>query len=404
MSWCRQLFGLYTLVGAGLLAGGCAKDSTTLPQSRDTPMILNLPDQESHTVRSQQPEVPLKPPPMTPLPAAPPPSTAAAQTPTGLPAGFDTRFAVQVRAWVNNKAIFDDEVRMRLPREALMEAFRLPPEKRDEAMQKVFQQTLDNLIDLELLKQDALHKLEKNPTYLQKIQTEAAKEAEKRIKELIKATGAHSPEEFKKGLQERGTTEESLRGQFVREFIAGEYLKVIIFPKLRRIGHQEIEDYYQEHLNEFQTIDRVKWQDIFILVGEKHPTMAHARQFAQYVVEQWKQGADISQLMKYDEGEGRFHEGAGIGQIKGEIKPSELERWLFGMKDGEIGPLFELGTGVHVFRLVKREYAGVMEFDEKTQQMIGNKLKSEMYERERKCLIHDLREKATYEIVRPGGN
>jgi hypothetical protein len=401
MSWCRRLFGLSTLVGAGLLAGGCAKDTTILPQSRDTPMILSLPDtpSASHAVRSQQPDAQLKLPPV-----APPPSTAAAQTPTGLPPGLDTRFAVQVRAWVDNKAIFDDEVRMRLPREAVMDAFRLPPDKRDEAMQKVFQQTLDNLIDLELLKQDALRKLEKNPTYLQKIQTEAAKEADKRIKELIKVTGAHSLEEFKKGLQERGTTEESLRGQFTREFIAGEYLKVIIFPKLKTIGGKEIGDYYHEHLNEFQTLDRVKWQDIFVLVGEKHPTMAHARQFAQQIVELWKQGADISQLIKYDDGEGKFHEGAGIGQVKGEIKPGELEPWLFSMKDGELGPLCELGTGVHIFRLVKREYAGVMEFDEKTQQMIGNKLKSEMYDRERKHLIHNLREQATIETVRAGGN
>jgi hypothetical protein len=397
MSWCRRWFGFCTVVGAALLAAGCAQDSAVLPQSRDTPLFLNVPDLDahSHTARSQQPEPP------------PPSATGVQQASAGVPGGvldsIDTRFSVHVRAWVNNKALFDDEVRNRLPREELMNAYRLPPEQRDAAMQKILQQTLDNLIDQELLQQDALRKLEKNPKYLEKIKAEAVHEADKQVNALIRANKLPSLEAFKLGLLARGTTLESLRRQFERDFISSEYLKILIFPKLHKIGHEEIREYYDQHLNEFQTVDRVKWQDIFIKVGEKHPTMNDAKQFAQQLVEYWQRGADINKLMEFDDGMGRYQKGMGVGEIKGDIRPVELAPYLFAMKDGEIGPLVELPTGIHVFRLLTREVAGVMPFNEKAQQMISNKLKGEMFERERLRLVRDLREKGNVEVDRTTG-
>ena len=53
---------------------------------------------------------------------------------------------------------------------------------------------------------------------------------------------------------------------------------------------------------------------------------------------------------------------------------------------------------MHIYRVVKRDYAGVMPFDGKTQTMISNKLTNEMADLERQHLVRQLRERAVIEI------
>jgi len=70
------------------------------------------------------------------------------------------------------------------------------------------------------------------------------------------------------------------------------------------------------------------------------------------------------------------------------------------MRDGEVGTVIELETGFHVIRLVKRQYAGMTPLDEKTQSQIRNKLKGEVFEREAKRIVDELRHKAQIEICK----
>ncbi len=207
-----------------------------------------------------------------------------------------------------------------------------------------------------------------------------------------------SIEEFKVVLQKQGTTLDTFHRMIERQYIADEYCKVCIFPMVTKIGNDDIRDYYEKHKNEFMQLDRVKWQDIFIAVGQKHPTMDDARQFAQRVGQRWAGGEDIAKLLEFDDGQAASLKGAGVGENKGDIRPVELEKWLFAMKDGEFGPMVELTTGVHVFRLLKRDVAGPMPLDDKLQVMIGNKLKNEVFEQERRSMIRKLREQAIIEM------
>src|SRR5262249_24100521 len=144
---------------------------------------------------------------------------------------------------------------------------------------------------------------------------------------------------------------------------------------------------------------KVKWQNLFIAVGPKHPTLADARCFAEDVVARWRNGEDLDQLLEFDDGTARANKGEGIGETHEDIRPRELEPFLFAMRDGEFGPLVELPTGVHIFRLVKREQGGVMTFDDKVQRMIDNKLRNEVFDRERRYLVRELRERYRDAIV-----
>jgi parvulin-like peptidyl-prolyl isomerase len=147
-------------------------------------------------------------------------------------------------------------------------------------------------------------------------------------------------------------------------------------------------------------VDRVKWQNVFVAVGPKHPTPADARRFAEELIAKCRTHDDFAKLVEYDDGDSKFRGGEGFGQRKGEIKPAELESYLFKMKDGQIGPPVELATGVHIFRLLKREHAGQVPLDEKTQKSIRKKLEGQIADREYKRVVRELRSRAVVRIER----
>jgi len=316
------------------------------------------------------------------------------------PAG--SKLKVSVRAWVNEKPIFDEEVRTACY-PYLMEVSRLAEPQRSAKLEEIFKRELDQIIDKEVIMQDVYRKLEKNTKVMEKLTASANKEFEKQLKSMKKRAEVKTDEELKDLVTRQGTSLESMRKQFTRNFISMEYMKSRIFPYTDAVGHLEAEDYYKQHLNEFQIVDNVKWQDLFIAIGPKHRTMADVRRFADQLVARLKQKEDFKKLVEYDDGDSRYRNGDGYGQRRGEIKPAELEPYLFRMKDGDIGPIVELSTGVHVFRLVKREYAGQLPFDQKVQLTIVNKLKNEIANREYKRILNELRGKAIIEIVRDTG-
>jgi len=227
----------------------------------------------------------------------------------------------------------------------------------------------------------------------------AAKDFDKKVQMMIKNSKTSSMEELKLLLQKQGLSLDSLRRQDERNFIAKEYIGSRIFPLLNKVGHKEIREYYEQHLNEFQTIDRVKWQNIFIAVGKKHATLADARRFAEQIVTRARAGENFNNFLQFDDGDSqKYRDGEGYGQRRGEIKPPEVEPFLFRMKDGDLGPLVEMTTGVHVFRLLKREFAGQLPFDEKVQAQISAKLKNEIAAREYKSLVRDLKDRSVIQI------
>src|SRR5262249_34563520 len=115
-----------------------------------------------------------------------------------------------------------------------------------------------------------------------------------------------------------------------------------------------------------------------------------------------KSGADFVALCKAnDDGDSTLRNGAGIGRKRGAIQPVEIEPYLFRMPEGEVGPVVEVGNSFHVIRLVKREYAGKQPFNEEgVQKEIRNKLREEIFTREAKKIIVELKRKAVIEYAR----
>lgn len=334
---------------------------------------------------------PLTTPPLAQPSMVPPPLPGDTRQVSSIPA---KNIRVSVRAWVNGKPIFDEEVMQGISSGALREVYSLSEPQRSERLAKEYNTALENIIEQEVLYQDAVRKLEKNNSKsLDKLKKYVDEEYEKQLRK-IRATNRVSEAQLK-------DMENILRRQLERSLISMEYIRSRIHPWIQQaIGPKEIEDYYRTHLNEFQRVDTVKWQDIFIAVGPKYPTVAHAKRFAEDLIAQCRTNDDFEKLLQYNDGDSRFRNGEGLGTRKGEIKPVEVEEALFQLQEGRIGPVIELSTGVHVFRVQKREYAGLTALDEKTQLLIRNKLRGDISEREYKRIVRELKARSTIEIER----
>lgn len=377
---------LILLASTGCMGGRmCKVRETALPDAKgvlsDAPALLpEMPVASTNSTRGQSSDQPTAN--VTPVSAVLPP--------------VNGQVAVRIRAHVNGAPILEEELR-----EAMVmrtgELMQVPETRRASYFQELTNRELDRLIERELILQEMLQKIKdmKRPQLMEQLKLEASKEADKRLKDIKTATKVQSDAEFRTILQQQGLSVDGLRRQTERNFMMTEYIRNMIYPMVQRISLQQVRDYYEEHGDEFQVSDRVKWQDLFI-DGSQFPTKAAARQHADSIVLRAKTGEDFAALVKqFDNGDSSLRNGEGIGQKRGEIKPAEVENAVFAIKAGEIGPIVDVGFGFHIVKVVEREYAGLEPFSEKCQAKIREKLRGQIAEREYKKIVDELKRKAT---------
>jgi parvulin-like peptidyl-prolyl isomerase len=331
----------------------------------------------------------VQPPSSTAPPAIQPAVSKVASPEPSLPG--QPAYQVKVAAWVNGKPIFHEDVMQAiLPELARLRG--MSQRQAEQRAQEVYDLVLDQFIDRELLYQDAMHKLQVNPKALKKLKEIQKEEFQKRLTE-IRIKNKMTDEQFMDSLRRAGLTLQHMQRTEERKFFADEYLRSLIFPLIQRgASYATLKEYYDNHASEFQRLDSVDWQDIFIASGTKrNPTREHAYRFAVEIANRLRQGADIARLIEFDDGDSKSRNGEGSGHHADEIAPPQLARFLFGMCEGEVGPIVEIETGFHVIRVTRREFAGPIPFDEKTQKIISHKLRNEVAERESKRIVHELR-------------
>ncbi len=294
----------------------------------------------------------------------------------------DGKVRISIRAWVNGQPIFDEEVREK-GRAMGFDVDRMPEPQRTEMRSKA----LEQIIDYEVMYQDAVKRLQ-----------QAGGSGINKLKEFVDL-------EFSKTLRrmrEKGMPESHIaiiepiaRRMMERELVAGEYARTLINEQADRISPDDIREYYEDHKNNFVTVDRIEWQDIFIKLGPKLATIEHAMRFGEDLINQCRTPDEFNKLKAYNEGVTALTGSEGLGNLRGQIQPRELEEALFKLRAGEIGPVIPLGTGIHLIRVTKREYAGQKPLDYLVQKTIRDKLKKERFDSELQRMIRELRDRAT---------
>ncbi|MBJ7498111.1 MAG: peptidylprolyl isomerase, partial [Gemmataceae bacterium] len=369
-----RLFAVLSIISLGLI--GCVSTPVKETAKNYPPATV------SNAARAQSPENDLS-------ASADEIKVAAAES---LPKPGQKNTGSNIVALVNGEAVLEEEVLLTLS-QGIGEG------ANDSAKRKA---AINQLVEREIVIQDAYTRLSKNPQakkFLDKLQEMAGKEFDRYVRLLKERNKSLSDPEFKALLESQGISLDLLRRQSERNFIAMQYMQTRIIPNLDRIGHKQIRDYYDTHPEEFQIQDSVEWKDIFISYRNSK-SQEEAMETARKIVEKAKKGEDFAKLSKeYCHGDGAFRNAEGIGRKKGEIKPVQVEKYLFELKDGEVGPLVELPTGIHIIMLVKRELAGIKVFDEKVQKQVRDRLRNEAGQYEMKRMLSDMKRQAVIEYI-----
>jgi parvulin-like peptidyl-prolyl isomerase len=311
------------------------------------------------------------------------------------------RTVASVRALVNGVPIMDDEVM----EAAVTQLAAIHPSSEAEfqaEVKKIKAVVLEQLIDREVLVQDARHKLQmaKRDEVLKQVEKEADEQFQLRIKKL--RASFKSDEEFNAFLKARGTSLEEQKRINRRIVLAQQYLQSNVMHHVEhRCGHQEVYDYYKAHPEEFQRSDSVQWQDIFIDAAQ-YPNRQEANRLAEDLAARARSGgADefVKLCEQYDNGLAKTKKGAGLGTRREDITPPEAAAVLFELRDGDVGPIVTVPAGFHVIRLVKRTHAGVAPFNEETQKAIKDKLRNEAFVLESKRFVDELKKSAHVERI-----
>lgn len=402
MGWQRIGGRFLAILGLTVHVGGCAAQTGSQIATRtpDTAALIaaagsvGSSDGPATEARAQMPENPNNAEPKK--TANDLPDTAPTEAVKGDPKG-------RIVATVNGEVILSEEVEFGSLQE-LGSIRGLPEPLRSQKLNEVLKTTLENIIDREVVLQEAFARLSGagKEQYLAKLKKYAREDFDRNwLRKNRENSPAKSDEEFRELLRAQGLNLEMIRRQYERNYMKMEYLRGRIGDLANRIGHPQIEEYYTEHPEDFKIDDGVAWQDLFVDAG-RHPNREAARRYAEAIAEKGRAGSkeDFGKLVnEYDNGDSKLRQGAGEGKRRGEISPREAEEALFSLKDGEVR-VVEMSSGFHVIRLVKRDYAGLMPFDEKVQRAIADRLKGEIFQREAKRIIADLRHDAIIEYNR----
>jgi hypothetical protein len=264
----------------------------------------------------------------------------------------DDQVVSAIRATVNGVPILDGEVRSACFY-LLQQTQSLPEGERQVRQKEILDKTLEALLERELVLQEANARFGgKNSKFMDKLKEAAAREFDRQVVKSLKAqNGIKNDEEFKAKLRAQGVSLESLRKQFEKQFIYQEYLRFRAGPALERIGHEQIRDYYNSHAEEFQTVDSVDWQDLFV-AASRHPSREAARQLAEQIRQRAIKGDDFVKLVKeHDNGDASYRN----ARASATARRDQARRGRVGSlctQRRPVGPLVELTNGFHVVRLI----------------------------------------------------
>lgn len=400
MAWLRPWIGVSLIAMSGGMLTGCASDLPVWAQSphsyaNDMSMpaeaLVRLQRSEGGGLTVQPPT----PAPMAPLSLPPPPQFIVPKVDSNIQqVSARGMVRVQIRAWVNGVPIFDEEV-MNMAGPDLARLSQARGADASDKMAQVINAIVEQLIDQEVMYQDAMRKLEKQTGALKQLKGFVEKEFDKTVEKWRNAKPPIPEIQIKE-------MEPIARRLLQRNLVSTEYARARIMDYVKGAVNMElIREYYDTHKNEFRTVDKVVWQNVFIPVSPNLPTVDAAKRFAEGLVGKCRKSDDFSALLVYNEGPTKLNNHEGFGQRRGEIRPAELEAHLFNLREGDIGPVIAFPTGVHLMRVVKREYEAQLPLDDKTQTAIRKKLEGLLADQEYKRIVRELRGRAVIVIERP---
>lgn len=294
----------------------------------------------------------------------------------------------RVVATVNGAPIFAAEILERYAEQLAKMREQMPDEIYKKQTEQLIERDLRAHVERKLLSEATRKALKKEQQ--KQLDDFVKKQLQEQLDDMKKSMGVTSTAELDRELQKRGTSLSMIEYQFRNRTLAQQYLagKAKSNQKLSR---QDLMAYYHKHLKDYEVKHRVKWQQILISRTNEQQARAKLR----IVSDGLTQGRDFGELA-VENSDGPTAENKGIYDWTnaGSLADEKLEALLFKLPVGEPSDLIESPRNYQMVRVIERQEAGHIPFDE-VQDKIRNKLQDADQQEEIGKLIDDLWANAT---------
>ncbi|MDA7979310.1 MAG: peptidyl-prolyl cis-trans isomerase [Pirellulales bacterium] len=234
-------------------------------------------------------------------------------------------------------------------------------------VRQAVQQTLPSLITSRLIIQD----------FERTVPEEAHEPARKQFVDYFEGTmipqimeQAEAPTRAKliEKLKENGLSLDQIRRTQVDSMLAGVWVRDKTEPS-KEFMREELLDFYNEHLKDFEFPSRAKWEQISVSKSGRTPQQAFnmLAELGNAVV---RQRVPFAQVAKdRSEGPTATSGGAHNWTTQGSLVSEPLDRALFSLPVGEMSRIIEDDKSFHIIRVTERIMAGRTPFEEVQEQI-----------------------------------
>ncbi|MCQ2396978.1 MAG: peptidylprolyl isomerase [Lentisphaeria bacterium] len=277
-----------------------------------------------------------------------------------------------VLARVSDKVITAFDVRVASQQQESTLPHTLTQEQRMLEIAKIREAQLDELITNELVWLDFLEMKAKVPQHI----------VQERIDRVIRSAANSNEERFRDLLHAQNTTYQEFE-EDIRKQIA---VEMLLYDKTQRnifITTSQIQNYFNEHVNEFATPAKYHIQAIMLkkadatqeTLNEIRTLLSNGEDFAS-VARKYSQGANAA-------------EGGDLGWMDA-LAPS-LEKCVVALKQGETATEgLEIGNGIYIVKLLEKQGGGKAELTAEIKKQIKKTLEDAESQKRREEYIKSL--------------
>jgi len=186
------------------------------------------------------------------------------------------------------------------------------------------------------------------------------REVEEKVADAKRRFG--SQEVFEEALASQRLTLKELKGRYREQIMTRKMMDMKVGSTIS-ITPVEVNNYYNNHLDDFSQEEALKLRNILIRVKEG-TDINKALELAREISGKLKEGGDFSELASsYSEGPGA-QEGGLMGYVKrGDLLP-EIEKAVFNMNEGEVSDVIQTSLGYHIFKIDEKRPARTLTLNE----------------------------------------
>jgi peptidyl-prolyl cis-trans isomerase SurA len=175
-----------------------------------------------------------------------------------------------------------------------------------------------------------------------------------------------SNEEFLKVIEDAGETMSDFRERIRKHMLAAimGIRKHEEFKKDAVISEADVAQYYQDNKEKFSHPDRARVRRIFLSAGSTAEDRARTLARLEEIRQEIEAGADFAQLAQSLSNGPEAKEGGMMGWVKRGDLDRTLEEAVFSLPEGGVTGVLESSFGYHIFKVTKKEAAGVLSFEE----------------------------------------